>query len=72
MDIAKLATGMSQSQLKTDVSFAVQRKALSAAKQEGAAIVAMIQSAANVGKSGGTDALAAAATGKGSQVDVYA
>lgn len=72
MDIAGLSTGLSQTKLATDVGYAVQRKAMSAARQEGAAIVAMIQNAGQVGQAGGTsDPLAAAATGKGKLVDVY-
>jgi hypothetical protein len=72
MNIAGLSTGLSQAKLSTDVGYAVQRQAMSAARQEGAAMVAMIQNAGQVGKSGGaSDPLAAAATGKGKLVDVY-
>mgnify|MGYP000160607451 CR=1 FL=1 len=72
MAIANVASSLSQSQLATDVSMAVQRKTLSAAKQQGEAMVALIEQASNVGKAGSSDALSAAATGKGGQVDVYA
>lgn len=72
MDIAGLATGMSQAKLATDVSYAVQKKAMNAAEAEGAAMVALIEKAASVGQAGRSDALSVAATGKGAQVDVYA
>lgn len=72
MDVAALSTGLSQAKLATDVSYAVQKKAMSAAKAEGAAIVSMIQSAGQIGQAGSSDALSVAATGRGGQVDVYA
>lgn len=68
MDIPALATGLSEARLKSDVGYAVARKALNAAEQQGAAMVALIEKAGQVGKG---DALAARATGKGGQIDVY-
>jgi hypothetical protein len=72
MDVAGFASAQSANQLKTDVGYAVQRQALSAAKQEGAAMIALIEQAGKVGRAGGSDRLSALATGKGGQIDVYA
>lgn len=66
------ASAAAQQRLATQVGYAVQRKVLGAAKAEGAAILQMLRQAAEVGQPGGTDPLAAAATGKGGRLDVYA
>lgn len=71
MSLEAAASALSQARLQTDVSFAVARKQLNAQRQQGDAVVALIQAAANVGKSNGSDALAVAATGKGGNLDVY-
>lgn len=72
MSIESLASGLSESKLKTAVGYSVARKTLDAAQAQGDAFVALIESAGKIGKSGGGDALATAATGKGGQVDIYA
>lgn len=69
MSIPALATAISQGNLQSQVSYAVARKTLDSAQSQGDAIVAMIQNAAGAGKTG--DPLAAAATGRGGQIDVY-
>ncbi len=71
MEVASAATSLSQSKLATQVSYAVQKQVLGAAKAEGAAILRLLSQAAQVGQAGGTDPLAAAATGKGGLLDVY-
>jgi hypothetical protein len=56
MDIAGLATSLSNVQLQSSIDVAVTKKTLDIQKQQGAAIVQMLDSAKDVGKSSSTNA----------------
>jgi hypothetical protein len=51
MDIAGIATSLSQAQLQSDVGTAVAKKTMDVQKQQGAAIVQMLDAAQDVAKS---------------------
>lgn len=61
--IASHATNMSHAQLKEQIGYAVARKSLDAAKQQGQAALTLLDAAAQVGQQ-------ASEPGKGTQVDI--
>lgn len=71
MDLVNAAIGFKQAQTVAQVQTAVARKLLDSQKQQGAAVVQLIQAAGEIQVQAG-DEFVAAATGLGSQVDVYA
>jgi hypothetical protein len=62
---------MAPAQIGQEISSAIAAKTLNAAKQEGANVLSLLDSAAQVGKAAGPgDPLVAKATGLGSLIDV--
>ncbi len=70
MDLTSSITNMQHASLVGSVQIAVAKKMLDAQRQNGAAAVAMIEAAGNAIQSSG-DALVAAATGLGGQIDTF-
>lgn len=64
------ATGLQQARTTAQVQMAVARKLMDSQQQQGAAVVRLIE-AATVGAARAGDALVAAATGLGGNLDVY-
>jgi hypothetical protein len=71
MDLVNGVIAMKQAETMSRVQYAVARKIMDTQKQQGAAVVQLIN-AANVGTQQAGDALVAQATGLGSQLDMYA
>lgn len=70
MDLVNAFTGLQQSKVMGQVQIAVAKKVLDSQRMEGAAAIKLLQAAADgVNKSG--DALVAASTGLGGELDVY-
>ncbi|HEY2587861.1 MAG TPA: hypothetical protein VGI81_19110 [Tepidisphaeraceae bacterium] len=70
MDLVSAITGLDQAQAISSVQIAVAKKMLDIDRSEGNAAVQLIQ-AADKGASQAGDALVAAATGLGGNVDTY-
>ncbi|HQY88690.1 MAG TPA: putative motility protein [Tepidisphaeraceae bacterium] len=71
MSLVNAAVGMKQAQTASKVQYAVARKMLDNQQMQGAAIVKLIN-AANTSQVKAGDAMIAAATGLGGQLDTYA
>jgi hypothetical protein len=70
-DLVNAAVGLQQAKVMGEIQFAVARKVLDMQGDEGNAALALVNAATNgITKAG--DAMVAAATGLGGQVDVYA
>jgi hypothetical protein len=70
MELTSAVVGLKQAELATRVQCAVARKILDAQQSSGAAAVRLIQ-AAGQAATGAGDALVAAATGLGANLDAY-
>jgi hypothetical protein len=71
MDMVSGITGMQQAGLMAKIQFAVARKVLDMQQMQGTAALKLVNAATtNVSQAG--DALVAAATGMGGQIDTYA
>jgi hypothetical protein len=70
MDLVNAAVNLKQAETMSRVQYAVARKLLDTQKTQGAAIVSLIE-AASGGPAAAGDALVAAATGLGGNVDTY-
>lgn len=71
MDLISSVSGLQQADLMSKIQFAVARKVLDSQATQGEAAIQLIQAASqSAGQAG--DALAAAATGLGGQLDTYA
>jgi Putative motility protein len=69
MDLVNAAVGLQQAKLMSSVQIAVARKILDSQQQEGSAATQLLDAATNgIDKAG--DAMVAAATGLGGQIDV--
>ena len=71
MDLTSAITALDQAQVMGAVQISVARKMLDMEQMQGAAAVKLIQAAGQNVKQAG-DALVAAATGLGGQIDTYA
>jgi len=71
MDLTSAITGLQQAQTMSAVQISVARKILDMQQFQGDAAVKLIQAASQTAGNAG-DALVAAATGLGGQVDTYA
>ena len=71
MDLTSAITGLQQAQTMSAVQISVARKILDMQQFQGDAAVKLIQAASQTTSNAG-DALVAAATGLGGQVDTYA
>ena len=71
MDLVNAIVGMKQASLMAQVQYRVAAKIMDAQKMDGAAALKLLD-AANVGAGKAGDELAAAATGLGGELDVYA
>ena len=69
MDLVNMAVSLKQAQVASQVQFAVAKKLLDTQKLQGNAAVKLIEAAAKTGSTAG-DALTAAATGLGGELDV--
>jgi hypothetical protein len=65
-----MAVGIQQAQVANQINFAVARKVLDAQNEQGAGVLQLLSAATGGSKAG--DALTAAATGLGGQLDVTA
>ncbi len=70
MDLSAAISGLQQAKVMGQVQMAVAKKILDAQKQNGNAALELLNAAQN-GTSQAGDALAAAATGLGGQIDTY-
>lgn len=71
MDLVSAVVSSQQAQLASKIQFAVAKKVLDNDRMQGAAAIKLIE-AATMNASTASDSLAAAATGLGSQIDVFA
>lgn len=71
MDLVNGVIAMKQAETMSRVQYAVARKLMDTQKQQGAAVVKLIE-AAGAGMQKAGDALVAQATGLGSAIDTYA
>ncbi len=71
MDLVNGVVALKQAETMSRVQYAVARKIMDTQKQQGAAVVQLIN-AASTGVQQAGDALVAQATGLGSQIDTYA
>lgn len=70
MDLVNAVVGFKQAEMASRVQYAVARKLLDSQKQQGAAVVQLIQAAGQISTQAG-DELVAAATGLGGNLDTY-
>ncbi len=70
-DLMNMAIGMKQAETMSRVQVAVAKKMMDVDRMNGAAAIKLIEAASQNGVKAG-DALAAAATGLGGEVDAYA
>jgi hypothetical protein len=71
MDLVNAAVGMKQAETTAQIQYAVAKKMMDMQKVEGAAIMKLLDAASQQAVQAG-DALVAAATGLGAEVDTYA
>ena len=71
MDLVNAAVGMKQAETMSKVQVAVAKKMMDVDRMNGSAAIQLIE-AANAGGVHAGDAMAAAATGLGGQIDTYA
>lgn len=71
MDLVNAAVGFKQAEVATRIQYAVAGKMLSSQKQQGAAVLQLLDAASQTQATAG-DALVAAATGLGGELDVRA
>ncbi len=67
MDLVNVASGIQTARIGAQIDLAVAKKSLDAQKQQGAAMLQLLEAAT----SGPGDAMTAAATGLGSKIDTY-
>jgi len=70
MDLTQAISGLQQANVTSQIQFAVARKVLDAQQANGASAIKLLQ-AATQGPSKAGDALVAAATGLGGEIDTY-
>ena len=70
MDLINAAVNLKQAQVASQVQFAVAKKLLDSQKFQGAAALKLLEAASNTTSKAG-DEMVAAATGLGSEIDVY-
>ena len=71
MDLVNAAVGFKQAELASRIQYAVAGKLLNSQKQQGAAVLQLLDAASQTQAAAG-DALVAAATGLGGELDVRA
>lgn len=70
MDLVSTFSGIRQAQVAGEINTAVAKKAMDMQRQEGANVLSLLQSC-QLGQVKAGDALTAAATGLGANLDVY-
>jgi hypothetical protein len=70
MDLTSALSGIQSAKIYSEINFAVAKKVLDSQKQAGAGVLAMLD-AATRGPAQAGDALVAAATGLGAEIDTY-
>ncbi len=71
MDLTQAISGMQQAKVMSQIQVAVARKVMDSQKANGAAALKLLEAASNTTSKAG-DALVAAATGLGGEIDTYA